>query len=101
MEAALPEAVRDSMAEESDIVVLETANNYFVAQMIAEALKSHGIAAYVEGISLIDEFAMSQKAMGLTSVDIQVHRDRLDEAREILAAMREAGKLMEEGGEED
>ncbi len=90
------------MVDESEIVVLETASSPFIAQMIAEALKSHGIAAYVEGISLIDEFAMSQKALGLTSVDIQVHRDRLDEAREILDAMREAGKLMaedEDGGE--
>jgi len=87
------------MGDESEIAVLETAANPFVAQMIAEALKSHGIAAYVEGISLIDEFAMSQKAMGLTSVDIQVHRDRLDEAREILAALREAGKLMADDSE--
>ena len=55
----------------------------------------------MEGISLIDEFAMSQKAMGLTSVDIQVHRDRLDEAREILAALREAGKLMADEAEKE
>ena len=89
------------MGDESEIAVLETASNPFVAQMIAEALKSHGIAAYVEGISLIDEFAMSQKAMGLTSVDIQVHRDRLDEAREILAALREAGKLMADKAEKE
>ncbi len=89
------------MGDESEIAVLETASNPFVAQMIAEALKSHGIAAYVEGISLIDEFAMSQKAMGLTSVDIQVHRDRLDEAREILAALREAGKLMADEAEKE
>ncbi len=89
------------MGDDSEIVVLETASNPFVAQMIAEALKSHGIAAYVEGISLIDEFAMSQKALGLTSVDIQVHRDRLDEAREILAALREAGKIMAEKSDGD
>ena len=68
--------------------------------MIVSALKSQGIPAYVDGTLLQDEFYISQRTSGLKSVEIQVHADREAEARKIIAAMRESGKLLE-GGDRD
>ena len=84
------------MSREPDIVILEKAPSPIIAQLLVEALKSHGIEAYVEGTALVDEWAITQRVLGRQGVDIQVHRDRLDEAREVLAAMREAGRLLDE-----
>ncbi len=58
----------------------------------------------MDGAALMDEWALTQRALGQQGHDIQVHRDRLDEAREVLAAMREAGRMLDDkqaGGEED
>ena len=88
------------MSNQPDIVILERAPSPIIAQMLVEALKSHGIQAYVDGAALMDPWALTQRALGQLGLDIQVHRDSLDEARDVLAAMREAGRMPEEEQEE-
>jgi hypothetical protein len=87
------------MDEELDIVVVETARSPAVASVIVQALRFEGIPAYVDGCLLQDEFALSQRALGLNCVDIQVPRTCLQEAKEILKRMKEAGKLLDQEGE--
>lgn len=84
------------MDKDPEIVVVHRAKTPAIAAMIAEALKGAGVPAYVEGAALNDEFAVSQRAMGLTGVEVLVHRDRLEEARKILAAMRASGDHLAE-----
>lgn len=86
------------MCKETDIVVLETARSSAIASVIVQALKFEGIPAYVGGCLLQDEFAVSQRLLGLNCVDIQVPRSCLEEAQKILKAMRDAGRHMSENG---
>lgn len=72
----------------SDLVTLERFSNAAIAQLLAGLLRDAGIPVYIGGSQLQDEWAMSQKMMGLLSTELQVPRDRLDEAREILASVR-------------
>jgi hypothetical protein len=65
-----------------------------------QALKFEGIPAYVGGCLLQDGFAISQRVLGSNCVDIQVPKDCLAEAKEVLKRMREAGKLLEDNGAE-
>ena len=58
------------MNDDSDIVVLERAPSPIIAGMIVQALRSAGIHAYVEGSLLLDEFAITQKVLGLNAVTI-------------------------------
>lgn len=90
------------MSDETEIVVLEKCRSADLARMIASALRSEGIPAYADGNFLQDGFAISQEALGIEGVAIQVPRDRLEEARALLHSMREAGRLLaEERGDED
>jgi hypothetical protein len=79
------------VTEHPEIVVLETAPSPSVATIVVALLQAEGIPAYVNGSLLQDEFALSQRLLGLSAVEIQVPADRLAEAREVLAAAREAG----------
>jgi len=82
--------------EPEEIVVLERAPSTVIAEMIVSALQSAGIPAYVKGKFLQDEWAVSQRVLGLSGVEIQVSRSRLEEAKELLAEMREAGRILAE-----
>lgn len=79
------------MKSDPDIAVLETARTPLAAELIVAVLRAEGIPAYVEGALLQDEFAVSQRILGLGGVRIQVPRERLEDARKALAAAREAG----------
>jgi len=91
----------NSMSNEKDIVVLVSIKSPVVASYVVQALKFHGIPAYVGGCLLQDEFALSQRAMGLNCTDIQVPRSCLKEAREIIEIMKEAGKHLDEQAQEE
>ena len=58
------------------------------AQVVTALLRAAGIPVYVAGRRLADEFGVTQAAMGLAQVDVQVPADRLAEA---LAARGGAG----------
>lgn len=88
----------------SDLVTLESFSNAAIAQLVAGLLRDAGIPVYISGSQLQDEWAISQKLMGFLSSELQVPRDRLPEAREILASVRASAAETpadEEGGEED
>jgi len=78
-----------------DLVVVKSAKSPAIASLIVQVLKFEGIPAYVGGCLLQDEFAISQTALRGNCVDIQIPRSCLEEARKILAALRESGKLLE------
>lgn len=88
---------QDPGNESSELVVVETASTASMAQIIAGILKAAGIPAYVAGSLLQDEWAMSQKLMGLLAVEVQVPRKSLEEARKVLEdARREAALRKQE-----
>ena len=82
-----------------DLVTLERFSNSAIAQLLADLLRDAGIPVYIGGSQLQDEWAMSQKMMGLLSTELQVPRDRLDEAREILASVRASAEAPDSTGE--
>ena len=84
------------MTDDIEIVELETAPSPIIAGMIVQALRSAGIPAFVKGSLLQDEFAITQKVLGLNEVTIQVQKHRLEDARKIREMMREAGKNLKE-----
>jgi hypothetical protein len=79
------------MLDKPGYVVLTEASNTFQAQFLAGALESEGIPTHVDGDHLADEFAMSQKMLGLIKVRVMVPEDRLEDARAILATLKDAG----------
>ena len=86
---------------QADLVKLKVAKSPFEAKVVAGVLLDAGIPAFIEGQSLTDEFAMSQRLMNLQGVTIMVPRDRVDDAHEALAAAKEAGRRLGEGDEND
>ena len=89
------------MASDSDLVVLDTFSNGAIAQLVADLLREAGIPVYVGGSQLQDEWAISQKLMGLLSTEVQVPRDRLEEARGILASVRNSAESPEADDEDE
>lgn len=86
---------------DQDPVVLDTYPSPFIAEMLVGLLTGEGVRAFVEGASLTDEFATSQRAMGNLSVRVFVAPDQLDRAREIIATARAAGALAADAEGED
>jgi len=84
------------VSKDPEIAVLERAPTPAAASVIVAVLQAEGIPAYVNGTLLQDEFALSQRLMGLNAVEIQVPRSRLEEARQVLQAAREAAKELPE-----
>ncbi len=66
------------------------------AQVVLALLRAEGIEAYVGGEALTDEFAASQRMMGLQGTEIEVHEVDLARAREALAAAKREGRRMED-----
>lgn len=77
------------MHQKPGYVVLVEAPNPLEAQFIAGALEDEGIPTHVDEDHLADEFAMSQKMMGLQRVRVMVPRDRLVDAQAVLADLPE------------
>ncbi|HET6202506.1 MAG TPA: DUF2007 domain-containing protein [Planctomycetota bacterium] len=84
------------MVEHPDIVTLVRAPSPSAATVLLSILLAEGIPAYIAGTLLQDEFALSQRLMGLNAVEIQVPRNRLEEARKVLEAARQAGRELPE-----
>jgi hypothetical protein len=86
----MPPDDRDSPAGRADLVRFKTASSPLEAEVIAGVLRAADIPVYIEGSLLADEFAMSQRLMGLNAVRIQVPRDRVADAAAALAEARAA-----------
>ncbi|MFH0947169.1 MAG: DUF2007 domain-containing protein [Planctomycetota bacterium] len=84
------------MSDEVKSVVLEMFPNEFIAEVVVGFLKDAGIAAFVEGENLQDPVASAERSLGSLTVRVFVEEKRLEEAREVLAAARAAGSLVEE-----
>ncbi len=82
--------------ERLELVTLETTNTEAEARVIAAILQADGIPVYVQGDSLQDEFAISQRAMNLSAVEVRVPRACLEDARAALEAHRSACDETEE-----
>lgn len=82
-----------------DTAVVMTATSPAEAQVVAALLRAEGIATYVGGVLLQDEFAVSQRALGLEGVVIEVAADALGRARDVIARARAAGEEL--AGEPD
>ena len=69
----------------TQLVVVHVARTPGEAQVLVANLLAVGIPACVEGASLVDEFAMSQRLMNRLGVRVMVAKHHEDEAREFLA----------------
>ncbi|MEM7201567.1 MAG: DUF2007 domain-containing protein [Planctomycetota bacterium] len=81
------------------LVELCRAQSPFEARVIAAVLDDAQIQSFIAGELLNDEFAMSQRLMGLQAVKVQVRADRLEDARAALAAAKATGAAMAEDGD--
>lgn len=72
-------------------VVLTTAGSAAEARVIEAVLGAAGIPALVEGDTLMDEWAMSQRLMGRIGSEVKVPSSQLEAAREALEVARASG----------
>jgi hypothetical protein len=99
-------AVEHDPPEEPEYAVLAEESIPMRAHWIAGALEEAGISTHVYERNLSDEFAVSQRALGLAGTCVIVPRERLEEAREILRDLRppplpEGPDDEEDGGDEE
>ncbi|HEX5012178.1 MAG TPA: DUF2007 domain-containing protein [Planctomycetota bacterium] len=80
------------MADDVRTSVLLRARSPIEAQVVLALLRAEGIAAFVNGIALADEFAVSQRAMNLAGVEIEVRAVDLERARRLVEDARRAGR---------
>lgn len=84
----------------SKTVIIAHARSRTEAQVITAVLRANEIPVHVAGELLADEFAASQRLMGLQAMDIEVPESLAEKARSILQAARKAGdKDRESSGE--
>lgn len=85
------------MNSDEDLVALASASTAFEAEWLVGALKGFDIPAVTWGDMLQDEFAMSQKVMGLAGgVNVMVPRGLLERARQALAEIEQVKPTPEE-----
>lgn len=82
--------------ENLELVVLQRAKTTFGAENIAGILEAEGIPTMIEGRNLQDEFAMTQRALGLTGCTVKVRASDLEAAKRILEDARAEGARLED-----
>ncbi len=81
------------MSAKGGLVQLTTATTAFEAEWLVGALKGMGVRAVTFGGMLADEFAMSQKLLGLSGgVRVMVPVEELERAKEALQEIQRARK---------
>jgi len=80
----------------SGYVVLTEERNPLRAYLVAGAVDAAGIPVHVEENNLADEFAMSQKLMGIQRVRVLVPRERFLDAQTVFLAMSQPIPRIEE-----
>ncbi len=73
------------------LVVLMTAGSSDEARVIQAVLRAAGIPAVIEGDSLMDEWAVSQKIMGRIGSEVKVPASAVAEAERVLEEAHAAG----------
>lgn len=89
------------MQSESDYVVLTEEPSLMRAHWVAGALEAEGIRTFVDEDNLADEFAISQKVLGLLRVRVLVPRDRLLEAQTIFLNLSQPIPLVDEDEDDE
>ena len=84
------------MRTDSDYVVLTEEPNLMRAHWIAGGLEAVDIPTFVDEDNLADEFAMSQKMMGVQRVRVLVPGNLLEEARQVFLSMSQPLPLVDE-----
>lgn len=84
------------MAGPESFVVVMTTPSPPIAHLVAERLIEEGIPAHVPGTALQDEWAISQKIMGLMNAEVRVPADRVADAQAVLEKLKAAGSLGED-----
>ena len=79
------------------LVTVFTAGSEGEARVIVAVLSAAGISAIVEGSFLMDDWAMSQRQLG---VKVMVPDNHADAARAAIAAARAVGQLLDEPDDE-
>jgi hypothetical protein len=74
--------------------VLLRARTGVEAQVVLALLRGEGLTAFVNGSALMDEFAVSQRLMGLQGVEISVRSEDLPRARQLLEEARRIGQQL-------
>jgi hypothetical protein len=82
------------MSDEAPTSVLLRARTAIEAQVVLALLRGEGLAAFVNGSALMDEFAVSQRLMGLQGVEISVLREDLPRAQQLLEEARRVGQRL-------
>jgi hypothetical protein len=77
----------DRTPEPGDYVLLTQETTTFRAHWVAGALEHAGIPTFVDEDNLADEFAITQKVMGVMGARVLVPRDRLEEARTVFLGL--------------
>lgn len=80
------------MQDPDDFVFLTHAKSPLMARMLVSLLESEGIIAIAPGTDLKDEWASVLQVTGQIGCEVQVPAGKLDEARAILQAAKEAGE---------
>jgi len=89
----------DRMAEIT-FTVVHRARNGAEAQIIRALLRGAGISARLSGEYLMDDFALSQRMMGLAGVAVEVPTSDLQRSRELIQEAREVGRERKEPDED-
>ena len=84
------------MTERRPTRVLLRARTPVEAQVVLALLRAEGIAAYVNGGALTDEFAVSQRLMRLQGAEIEVGEQDFDQAQRVLKEARDQRDLSSE-----
>jgi len=71
------------------------------AQWIAGALEDRGIKTFVDEDNLADEFAVSQRLMGMPRIRVMVLQDELTEARTIFLNLSQPITIVDEDDEQE
>jgi len=75
-----------------DRTVVMSASSAEEAQVVAALLRAADIPVYVGGVQLQDEFAVSQRMLGLQGVAIEVPADQRERAERLIEEARAAGE---------
>lgn len=78
------------------LVVFRSVGTESEAKVIQALLAGAGIPAVVEGGMLMDEWAVSQRALGSLGVEVKIPASAVDEAESIIVQARAAGAEMGE-----
>jgi len=79
------------MTDRKPMTLLLAARSRAEAQIVLALLRSEDIVAYVNGEALADEFAASQRLLGLQGTRIEVREEDLPRARRVLDEARRSG----------